>query len=864
MRKIIALFFSLCFISGMSLNIAAYSDVESGTTVSEAVKLLSDLDVVNGFENDTFRPEQTVTRAEMAKLIYEMLELKTNSFTIQIFDDVTSKHWAFNYINAISLLNIINGHGDGTYGPDDTVTFEQAVKMVVCALGYEPVASSKGGYPNGYIAVANSLGLLENVNSSKRGDIAVLLYNALETPMMEQISFGNNPSYESLDGTNGREYKTILTNKKIYKVIGVVENSYDSNKINVTVTEDSLDGRFSAGDSVKLLTGDSAITDYVYQKVTMYISVQGNVYTIVSILSTSDVESISLMSDDIISVDTKKNTIKYLIDENKTKTLSVDDDVIIEFNKNINLIESIQFFEDKEDIELTFIDNDNDLSYDAIIALFYTSEVLTRVDSSKNKITLDGKTIELTDIDYNLVDKNGKSIKLSKFKENNIIAYYTDSCYIDDDLIVNDIVSADYLYIVLLGDSVVSGTVTSVSNFEKTVTINKKDYKVTDSVWDEVGNLNITGTYYLGITNKIFAFDNITAQSDYAYILRTGIDSSDLDDALVVELLTINGVKKYNVTTSVKNNLENYFKEDYSNIEWNNELDINRFITYRINSSGKLSKIEKVATDFSKTLDENTYNGNSESIKNSYIDTNTLIFVLTEEDSEDNYVASMNYLVHEGTYSGALYSKNGSVKAMFVTKTDIKFNPNTGFAIVTGISTKTIEDEEVIAINYVLNEKKGVVYFEETDEDVFSIGTVFAFNENSNHFATKYTIIADVINNENFLFNENCEDDSVKIYIGYIFNEAKRVNSKGEIITFSYDGVNEEDVFVIPSAANKYTYKKSSKQYTITVDDFLAANASYAEIKEDKNIVTPVIIRTVDDIVTDIYSISARIEKKDL
>lgn len=862
MKKIIALLFSFCFIFGISLNVAAYSDIESGTIVSEAVELLSDLDIVNGFENGTFKPEQNVTRAEMAKLIYEMLNLKTSS-TFQSFDDVTSKHWAFNYINVISMLGIINGYGDGNYGPDDIVTYEQAIKMVVCALGYEPVASSKGGYPNGYIIVANSLGLLENVDSSQRGDIAVLLYNALEVPFMKQVSFGTSPSYESLDGTGNREYKTVLTNKGIYKITGIVENNYDSNKINVTVTKDSLDGKFAKNDVLKLLIGDSAITDYIYQKVTMYIAAQDDSYTIVSILSTLKAESFSLMSDDIVSIDTKKNTIKYSVDDSYTKTLSVDEDAIIEFNGNSDTVDSIEFFEGKEDIELIFIDNDGDLSYDAIVAVLYTSEILAKVDASKNRIALNGKTIELgDDIAYDLVDKNGKTIKLSKFKENDVIAYYCDDYYLDGDSVINSPNSANYIRIMLLNNSTITGTVTSVSSSEKTVTINKKDYKVADSIWDEVGTLNASGTYYLSITNKIFAFDSSTAQSNYAYILRTGRDFSDLDDVLIVELLTANGVKKYKITSSVENTLEDYFEDNYDNLEWDGILDANRFVTYKVNTSGKLSKIETVIENFSKELDENTYNGNAESIKNSYVDANTLIFVLTEEESEDNYATTMNYLIHDGTYSGALYNKNGVVKVMFITETDTRFNLNTSFAIVTAVSTKTVDDEDVLAISYTLNDIKGTLYFEDTDEDTFSIGTVFAFNENGNHYATKYTIIADVIDNEDFQLNEDYEDDNVEIYVGYIFNENKRTNSKGEIISFSYDGVNEDDVFAITSIAHKYTYRKLSKKYTITVGDFLAANATYMESEEDKNIVTPVIIRVVDDIVTDIYSISSRLEKE--
>ena len=113
-------------------------------------------------------------------------------------------------------------YGNGKFGPEDTVTYEQAVKMVVCALGYGPMASSQGGWPAGYTSVAASIDLTKGVSSSARGDIAVLIYNALTTPVMEQTSYGSDARYEILDGLGNKQYKTILTKQDIYVVNGIV------------------------------------------------------------------------------------------------------------------------------------------------------------------------------------------------------------------------------------------------------------------------------------------------------------------------------------------------------------------------------------------------------------------------------------------------------------------------------------------------------------------------------------------------------------------------------------------------------------------------------------------------------------------
>ena len=77
---------------------------------------------------------------------------------------------------------IINGYGNGKFGPSDTVTYEQAIKMLMAGIGYGDAAVDAGGYPNGYISVADNYGLLDGVENTfgtviTRANIAVLVAN---------------------------------------------------------------------------------------------------------------------------------------------------------------------------------------------------------------------------------------------------------------------------------------------------------------------------------------------------------------------------------------------------------------------------------------------------------------------------------------------------------------------------------------------------------------------------------------------------------------------------------------------------------------------------------------------------------------
>lgn len=161
-----------------------------------------------------------VTRAEMAQITVNAAGLSGISASLiptEGFNDVGENHWAYNAIILAQSSKIINGYGDGTFCPNNSVTYEEALKMIVMLLGYEPLASQKGGYPSGYIAVAKQIGLtdgieFENSDVASRYDIACLMERALNTPIMQQVSYGSNAEYIIFDGKDNRELITLKNN----------------------------------------------------------------------------------------------------------------------------------------------------------------------------------------------------------------------------------------------------------------------------------------------------------------------------------------------------------------------------------------------------------------------------------------------------------------------------------------------------------------------------------------------------------------------------------------------------------------------------------------------------------------------------
>lgn len=154
----------------------------------------------------------TINRAEAAKIIVTMLGIGECERTDTIFTDVPKEYWASGYINTAYQMGIINGHGDGTFKPQQKLTNEQFVKMLVCALGYEPAVA--GVYPTGYFMKATQLGIttgldLVGTDVAKRSDAAIMVYNALDVPIMYQNGYGSFTEYVIADGKNATSKITL-------------------------------------------------------------------------------------------------------------------------------------------------------------------------------------------------------------------------------------------------------------------------------------------------------------------------------------------------------------------------------------------------------------------------------------------------------------------------------------------------------------------------------------------------------------------------------------------------------------------------------------------------------------------------------
>lgn len=110
-----------------------FSDVDSSKWYAKAVNYLASMGILTGYADGTFKPDAPITRAEFATIATRFdtlisLDGENN------FKDVPDTHWAVKYINAGVAKGWINGYGDGTFKPDESITRAQVVKIVNAML----------------------------------------------------------------------------------------------------------------------------------------------------------------------------------------------------------------------------------------------------------------------------------------------------------------------------------------------------------------------------------------------------------------------------------------------------------------------------------------------------------------------------------------------------------------------------------------------------------------------------------------------------------------------------------------------------------------------------------------------------------
>lgn len=119
--------------------ITDFNDISSDSWYAKSVAFVQSMGLINGYEDGTFRPEDSITRAEAAVIIMRVERIQGETITGTLTD--ISGNWAEKEILAAYANGLISGYPDGTFRPDNTITRAETVTLINNVLDIKAMES---------------------------------------------------------------------------------------------------------------------------------------------------------------------------------------------------------------------------------------------------------------------------------------------------------------------------------------------------------------------------------------------------------------------------------------------------------------------------------------------------------------------------------------------------------------------------------------------------------------------------------------------------------------------------------------------------------------------------------------------------
>lgn len=895
LKKVIS---SVAALTMVASSVAAFAvdfpDVESTASYAQAVQELSALDVISGYDDGTFGPDKLVTRAEITKMIVDALAERSSaeaSTESTKFADVSADHWAKGYINQGVANGFIAGMSDTEFDPDANVTYVQAQKMLVSAIGYETYAQAQGGWPTGYKTYAASLDITKGISGITdsteltRAQVAQMIDNAMDAPLCVIASWKTEwngtktPNLETRDGKEGRAYETLFTEKHdAYKVYGrVTETSktnpgLDTDKVSFRVEKaDNFDDEEVKSDDVRtedMYIGDSKADNYLrtYSQALIQKN-DDDEFTILSIAAAAASKSVTVASEDF---DENKSTTSslYFYPAGTTKgsikyELAADVDIYENGVKSDMSLSQLLTFLDENDTASVTLQKETETGststsskYNVIMVSSYATAIVDEVVDKTNDISINfddqsssiksKMTIHKDDDTYSYSFKlDGKEIEPTELQEGDVLNIAYD---------VNDFAKSNF-YDVIVTRNVVEGVkCTSINDSKGEYTIGGTKYKAAEgmSIKPETST---EYTLYLDHFGRIAKVDENSVSKNYGVLKNIYKKASG---EYMAQIITKNGTEEEykvddkNMDTSSSDADKNYTKYLKTNGEYtgsNTKTAVypQQVVEYSVSSSSNKITIKKALSAQTNTsagaVTTAEYKASSNKIGSVKIADSAVILDLSEVNDKDTYtVISASSLTDGNQYTAYGYDKSSSdstYRFVIITSgTTSVFDSNTELAVFNG-SEVVDDDGDKTAYNLIVNgEEKQLVLDDDVvisgvdDEDSFKEGDVLVYATNSEGKISKVVSVfanADTLNSTSFdKFRNKVFDNPASIL----------ANPTPSFDKFLSDDDNDVNVIfgaVVNKSGNNVTIcdkitKTADGKYTVDYDEGTEVNYKDAKI----------------------------------
>ncbi len=690
MKKILALVLVLSLVLGTFSFAFADGHLPEdvvGEDSEEAVATLMALGVINGYPDGTYKPERTVTRAEMAKLLVEALGYgELSKGATATFPDVQGT-WAESYVGFAASMDIVKGYPDGTFKPSQPMTVDEAMTMVIRALGYTD-ESLKGTWPTNYKVKALDLDLTEDMSALSgpglRGDVAILLFNALEVRLVE------------VDADNAVSY--VMNNDESYRLF--IDRI--GKKVDMAKAEKAADQIVQPED----VYGDDAwdtvidLTPYLFHTLTYYENRDGEVAYV------SDVQTDEFAGTVITNTGTKL-TVEDVDGDDEIFDITTNTALFYNGDKADDTTVA-DLMKDKAEVVVVYDDDDvvlgvvaweplvkqvvQEYSSRRPLQLRVTAEYWDLPENDDEELDLDALTVE------------GDADSLQDIEEDDVVHYYaSDNTTKVKLLVIRDTFTGKFTRRVSATEGTFGGQSFDVSVFSSVNLTNESLATTYELILDKDGDIFSLTEYDEEPSVEGYAlyvdFAKGTIETD-----EWDADDSSVDKAPRVKLFTDGGdVVVYALDTEDLTleagetldlgdvTLKVNAAEDEITATFSNGLEMGDLVEIELNDDGVVTSIAKV--DYSATDGEFDAD---EMLVDEYDVTNaTVIFNIVVEDNEDEWeVLEMSDLA-DGE-EDLSYVVGDNFHADVITAYGELVAKDVNYAVITDFAEALDEDDEVV------------------------------------------------------------------------------------------------------------------------------------------------------------------------
>ncbi len=392
----------ICILCAAAIGIfahAASANDLSGNKYEDDILLLKDLGIMTGYEDGSFAPDSNITREEFVTLVIRLLRYEGCGSAVTLtFKDADT--WAKAYIKDAVALGLIEGYSAEAFRPEDNITVNQAIKIIVTALGYGERAAGSGGYPYGYNIIAAKNGITKNVpvgeKAATRGNVASIIANSLDV-VTSEVTLGTDGSVTYTEGD-----RTLAEMLGLIKTEGILLAAGSVNAANENIS----DGEIIIGGR-RLKTDLNGLDIYVGNKVCAYVT-EDEPYTAYHVtLAKGENSPLSVWAENIESA--SEILVSYTDENRRIQNAKISQNAL--FLKNGTLLPTAQITPQALKPEsgfLSFIDTDGDALYDIVKITDTDTYIVSSVSGEMIYDIASGR------IDTSAYGENGRHLSIIK------------------------------------------------------------------------------------------------------------------------------------------------------------------------------------------------------------------------------------------------------------------------------------------------------------------------------------------------------------------------------------------------------------------------------------------------------------------